>query len=281
MTTTLNIIRGLTTSAAAILILSTTAVAQQKMPETTKERIKGAADVKTEQEHGTVQYVQGNDVVVRMSTGEIDEFKVPDSRKFIIDGRELSVHELKPGTKLTATITTTTTPVTERTTTVGTGKVWWVAGNTVIVTLPNNENRSYTVNDDYKFVVDGKPEPVQALRKGMTISAQRIVEQPHVEIASNTVVTGQAPPPPAPKPVVAQAPPPAPAPAPRREVAQATPPPAPVPTPTPEPTQVAQAPPPPTELPTTGSRIPAAALFALFLMGAGMSIRTISRKRNS
>jgi hypothetical protein len=271
MTTTLNTVRSmLTASAAAILILST-ASAQQNMPQTTKERIKGASEMKTEQLHGTVEYVQGNDLVVRMSTGEIDEFAVPESRKFVIDGRELSVHELKPGTKLTATITTTTTPVTERTTTVGTGKVWWVAGNTVILTLPNNENRTYKVNDDYRFNVDGKQATVQDLRKGMTISAQRIVEQPHVEISSNTTVTGQAP-----KPVVAQA---QPAPAPRREVAQATPPPAPAPTP--EPTQVAQAAPPPTELPTTGSKIPMAALFALFLLGAGMSIRTISRKRNS
>ena len=281
MRSTLSIVRcGLTASAAAILILST-AAAQQNMPTTTKERIKGASQVTTEQLRGTVDYVEGNDLVVRMSDGEIREFKVPESRKFIIDGKEMTVHDLKPGTKLTATITTTTTPVTERTTTVGSGKVWWVAGKTVILTLPNNENRTYTVKDDYKFTVDGKPAGVSDLRKGMIISAQRIVEQPHVEIASDTTVTGQAPPPPAPKTVVAQAPP-APAPAPRREVAQATPPPTPAPAPAPQPVQVAQAAPPaPTELPTTGSQIPLAALLALFLMGTGLSIRTISRNRNS
>jgi hypothetical protein len=46
--------------------------------------------------------------------------------------------------------------VTERATTVGTGKVWYVAGNTVILTLPNNENRMYKVNDNYRFMVSGQ-----------------------------------------------------------------------------------------------------------------------------
>jgi hypothetical protein len=281
MITTLKIASsGLTACAAAILLLST-ASAQQNMPQTTKERIKGAGQVTTEQLRGTVDYVEGNDLVVKMADGEVREFHVPESRKFIIDGKELTVHDLKPGTKLTATVTTTTTPVTERTTTVGTGKVWWVAGKTVILTLPNNENRTYTVKDDYKFTINGNKEAtVSDLRKGMVVSAQRITEQPHVEIASDTSVVGQAPPPPAPKPVVAQAPPPAPAPAPV-QVAQATPPPAPAPAPAPAPVQVAQATPAPTELPTTGSQLPAAALFALFLMGAGLSVRRISRNRNS
>ena len=74
--------------------------------------------------------VDGNHLAVRMSTGGIRTFDVPDARRFVVDGRELTVGELKPGTKLTATLVTTTTPVTDRTTTVGTGKVWWVSGNT-------------------------------------------------------------------------------------------------------------------------------------------------------
>ena len=64
------------------------------------------------------------------------------------------MRDLKPGTKLTATVTTTTTPVTVRTTTVGSGRVWYVAGTTVILTLPNGENRQYKVARDYKFTVE-------------------------------------------------------------------------------------------------------------------------------
>ena len=54
-------------------------------------------------------------------------------------------------------MTTTGTPVTERTTTVGDRKVWYVAGPNVILTLPNDENRQYKVKNDYKFIVGGKP----------------------------------------------------------------------------------------------------------------------------
>ncbi len=184
----------LTGIAASSVMVLTTGWAQQKMPETTTERIKSTASVTTEQLHGTVAYVEGNDLVVRMAGGNIREFHVPDSRKFTIDGRDLTVHDLKPGTKLSATVTTTTIPVIDRTTTVGTGTVWWVAGKTVIITLPNGENRTYTVKDDYRFTVEGNTNAtVSDLRKGMKISAERIVEEPRTEIVSNTVVTGQAP----------------------------------------------------------------------------------------
>jgi hypothetical protein len=195
MTTTVNrhltVLTGIAIGSVVVLM---TGVAQQKLPETTKESIRSKASVTTEQLHGTVEYVEGNGLVVRMTDGSIREFDVPESRKFTIDGRDLTVHDLKRGTKLSATVTTTTTPVTDRTTTVGTGTVWWVAGKTVIITLPNGENRTYTVKDDYRFNVEGnKNATVSDLKKGMKISAERIVEEPRTEIASNTVVTGQAP----------------------------------------------------------------------------------------
>ena len=195
MTTTVNrLLTVLTRMAIGSVMVLMTGVAQQKMPETTKESVKGKASVTTEQLHGTVEYVEGNDLVVRMTDGSIREFHVPETRKFTIDGRDLTVHELKRGTKLSATVTTTTTPVTDRTTTVGMGTVWWVAGKTVLITLPNGENRTYTVKDDYRFNVEGnKNATVSDLKKGMKISAERIVEEPRTEIVSNTVVTGQAP----------------------------------------------------------------------------------------
>jgi len=267
-------IRFLTVSTAiiaAFAMVSTTAKAQQQMPQTTKEVIKGSAAIKTEQLRGTVEYVEGNTLLVRMTDGNFREFNVPESRKFLIDGRQLTVHDLKPGTKLTATVTTATTPVTERTTTVGTGKVWYVAGKTVILTLPNGENRQYTVADSYKFNVDGREATVFDLKKGMTVSAQKIVEEPRTEIASNTEVVGQAPPPPAPKAVVAQAPPP---PAPRQEVAQARPVPA---APAPAPVEVAQAAPAPARLPTTGSELPLLGVLGILFTVAGLGLRRISR----
>jgi len=194
MTARVNNILTVLTAIAACSTVVLTGIAQQQTPQTTKESIKGKASVTTEKLQGKVEYVEGNHLVVRMTTGEIREFKVPESRKFTIDGRDLTVHDLKPGTTLNATVITTTTPITDRTTTVGTGTVWWVAGKTVIITLPNGENRTYNVKDDYKFNVEGNPNAtVSDLKKGMKISAEKIVEEPRTEIASDTVVTGQAP----------------------------------------------------------------------------------------
>ena len=194
-TTTRKLLTVLTGIVAGATVLLVSGVSQEKTLKTTKESIVGKASVTTEQLHGTVEYVEGNRLVVRMKDGDIRVFDVPESRKFTIDGRELTVHDLKPGTTLNATVITTTTPITDRTTTVGTGTVWWVSGQTVIVTLPNGENRTYKVKDDYKFNIEGnKTANVSDLKKGMKISAEKIVEEPRTEMASSTIVTGQAPP---------------------------------------------------------------------------------------
>lgn len=240
----------------------------QEMPKTTKEKIAGAGTATTKTLKGTVVTVDGNHLAVRMSTGELRTFDVPDSRTFNIDGNQLKVGDLKPGTSLTATVTTTTTPVTERTTTVGTGKVWYVAGNTVILTLPNNENRMYKVKEDYKFNVNGQKASVHDLRKGMVVSAEKITEEPKTEIATNTEVTGHAPA--APAPVVAETPAPAPRPKPAPAPVAA---PAPAPAPAPEP--VAAAPPP--KLPKTGSPLPLAGLAGLLFTGSSLLLRKMRR----
>jgi len=258
----------------ALTILPLLAQAQQ-MPQTTKQQVKGTATITTEQLSGTVVQVEGNTLAVRMSTGDLREFNVPESRRFVVDGKELTVHDLKPGTKLTATVTTTTTPVTERTTTIGSGKVWYVAGTTVILTLPNGENRMYKVQDSYRFAVEGRKASVFDLKKGMVISAEKIVEEPRTEIASNTVVTGQAPPPPPlpPKTEVAQTPPPA-----RPKV---TPPPepaaAPVPVAKPAPVVEQVEEKPPAKLPKTGSPLPLVGLLGLVLTGSSLGLRKLRR----
>jgi len=179
----------------ALLSLAVLAIGQSQaqMPQTTRDRLEGAALVKTEQLKGTVVQVEGNHLAVRKSNGEIQTFDVPPTRKFLVDGREVPVGELKPGTTLTANILTKTTSVKDRRTTLGSGKVWMVSHNSVIVTLPNGENRMYTVNDSYRFIVDGQPASVHDLRQGMTITAKKIVEEPRTEITSDVTVTGEAP----------------------------------------------------------------------------------------
>jgi hypothetical protein len=185
-------LKALTTAVLAVILLSPDLEAQA-MPQTKKEQIRGAAKVIVEQLKGTVVHVEGNTLVVRMDKGDLRHFVVPDSRRFLIDGRELRVEELKPGTSLQATVTTTTTPITQRTTTIGTGTVFYVSGKNVIVTLPDGENKMYKVEDSYRFIIGGGKATVAELKKGMTISAEKIVEEPATELETTTVVTGHAP----------------------------------------------------------------------------------------
>jgi hypothetical protein len=180
------------TSLLLVAIVSGLTLAQQ----TTAERVRGSATVSTSQVKGEVVQVEGNDLLVKLSTGDMKTFHVPETRKFLIDGKELSVHDLQPGTTLTATVKTTTTPVTVRTKSRLSGRVWFVAPPTVILTLPDGQNKQYVVKDkdNVRFTIGGRPGTVFDLRKGMTVSAEKIVEEPDVEITADTTVVGQAPP---------------------------------------------------------------------------------------
>ena len=187
--------RVLTVASATISLFTVLSLqaAAQEMPRATKETIKGTARITTEKVSGTVLQAEGNTLAVRLSTGEVKEFVVPPDRKFMVDGKQLTANQLEPGTELQATVTTTITPVTERTTTIGTGTVWFVAGNNVMITLPNGENRHYTVDESYRFTVGGEKASVHDLRKGMTISAEKIVEVPTTQLTRNAVVIGHVP----------------------------------------------------------------------------------------
>ena len=190
----LKTLRSALTGCSALMIattLTTGLVAAQ--PTTTKSTAKTGATTETKTMEGTVLAVDGNNLIVRMSNGEIRHIVASDSQRALIEGREVAAKDLRVGTKLKATITTTTTSLVDRTVTVGSGKVWYVAGNNVILTLPNGENRQYKVPDDYEFTVEGKPATVFELRKGMRVSAVKIVEAPRTEVAANTVVTGEPP----------------------------------------------------------------------------------------
>lgn len=252
--------RSILTGFCMTLALAVTAAAQTS----TTQRIRGQATTTTRQESGTVTYVEGNTLVVKMSTGEIRTLTVPDSRTAIVDGKEITVRDLKVGTKLTATINTTTTPVTDRTVSNLTGTVWHVSGPNVILTLPDGTNKMYKARPEMKFDVGGQKATVFELRKGMRITAEKIVEEPRTEVAANTQVTGTAP-----KPVVASAPPAEPAPVAQVAVAR----PAPTPEPAPEPAREPEAAALPAKLPKSGSQLPLAGLLGIVFTGAGLAMR--------
>ena len=78
----------------------------------------------TEQITGEVALVEGNRLIVKLAPqGYFRYFDIPPGRQFIIDGQPKLISDLRPGTVLTATATTTTQPVTVRTTSVINGTV--------------------------------------------------------------------------------------------------------------------------------------------------------------
>lgn len=183
---------GLCATLILVLFMVVAATAQSKMTTSTP----GTPTVKTLNLSGTVVGVEGNQLLVKMDGGSYRLFTPPPDRKFIIDGKEVGLSDLKPGTKLSATLTETTTPITDRTVETLEGTVWFAKGQTVILTLPSGENHQYNVqkDDPVKFYDHNKKEmTVFDLRKGMVISALKLTEAPRVELAQNTVVTGTAP----------------------------------------------------------------------------------------
>ncbi len=82
--------------------------------------------------------VTGNELDVRLPEGT-RELTVPDDFRFTVNGQQLSVHQLKPGMKGTATITTRTTVTPVTVTEVKNGQVVVRSGSGVIV--PNGRRR--------------------------------------------------------------------------------------------------------------------------------------------
>ncbi len=161
----------------------------------------GAATKEVKVERGEVVLVEGNDLVVKMDDGTIRHIaNVPESAKVTVDGRQLGIHDLKPGMKLQRTITTTTTPQTVTTVQNVTGKVWHVTPPlTVILTLEDGTNQSFKIPKGQKFNINGEMVDAFGLKKGMIVTATKIVEVPETVVSQQRKVTGTMPtPPPAP-----------------------------------------------------------------------------------
>jgi hypothetical protein len=145
---------------------------------------------------GEVYAVDGNDLIVKMQDGTFRHFPdVPESARATVDGKQLGIHDLKPGMMLQRTITTTTTPMTVTTIQTVTGKVWHInPPSFVILTLENNTNQEFKIPKDQKFNVDGQMVDAFALKKGMKVTATKIVEVPTVVSSVQKSVTGTMPP---------------------------------------------------------------------------------------
>src|SRR6516162_417431 len=135
-------------TALAFLCAMTVRIAAQDItqPSTTKTTGPTTHVVhKTHVQNAEVIHVSGHEIVVELETGKFELLNLPSDFKFDVDGKHLTVHELKPGTKLSQEIHTVSTP--QEVTTVRTvnGKVWHVSPTYVILSFPGGENKGYKV----------------------------------------------------------------------------------------------------------------------------------------
>ena len=176
---------------AAALSLAVGAAAQATQ---TKETVPaGPAKVQTVQVKGELVATGSNWLIAKDATGYYKVYHVAAGRKAIVDGVSKTLDQLKVGTMLTSTATTTETPLVNRTTTITKGTVFWASPKSVIVTLENNENKQYEVPDGFLFDVEGKKLSAMELRPGMKLTGTKIVEEPVTMITKDVVVTGTAP----------------------------------------------------------------------------------------
>ena len=243
---------------AAGIVFLVFAVAMLAQDTTKTQTTTGAGSKNVQVDRGEVVYVSGNELVVKMESGEIRHFpNIPESARATVDGKELSIHELKPGMKLQRTIVTTSTPRTVTTVRTIQGKVWQVsAPNSVILTLPDNTNKQYRIPKNQKFMIDGQELTAFDLRKGMNVSATVLTAVPETVIAEQRRTTGSAPPPPPTPPV-------------QGALLIETP------APAPAPTQVAAAEPAPAQLPKTASALPLIGLVGLLCSGLSLGMRML------
>ena len=176
-----------------LLATMTALSAQQQQPSTTSV---------TENKKFEILAVDGNHVVVKNEAGQNQELTVPDSYRLTVDGRQVSVAELKPGMKGTATVTTKTkiSPVTV--TDIKTGTVVSATQHSMYVRTPEGVKRfTQSQLDDrgVQMLKDGRIIQIRDVKKGDEITATIISSAPPVvltetEVQAALAQTGASPP---------------------------------------------------------------------------------------
>jgi LPXTG-motif cell wall-anchored protein len=238
------------------------AAAQDTSKTTTSQS--GQATQQVQVQSGEIISVSGNELIIKMSDGQIKHVTAAPGATAMVDGKEIGIKDARPGMKLTRTITTTSTPMTISTVRTIKGKVFYVnPPNTVILMLGDGKTHQYKVPPNQVFDIAGDKKDVFHLRKGMLVLATVITETPQVNVSQTKNVSGELPPPPPTLP-----------PAPEmqnvllveEEVTEL-----PAPPPTPAPAETAQT------LPQTGSQLPLIGLLGLIALGFSLGMKVIRR----
>jgi hypothetical protein len=191
---------GIVVAAAFVGVTATASQAQETSTSTQTKKFEIVA-------------VDGNKLVVNLPEGT-KELTVPDDFRFTVNGQPLSVQELKPGMKGTATITTQTTVTPVTVTEVKNGTVYDKTGGSIIVHTPEGFKMFSQGDIDkrgVKIVKNGKPVDLADLNKGDKLSATIVTSKPPrvmtkqevqasvptAEAAPPVATTGSSAPPPA------------------------------------------------------------------------------------
>lgn len=149
----------------------------------------------THVQNAEVIHVSGHEIVVELENGKFELLNLGEKQTFQVDGKDLSVHELTPGTKLSQDIHTITTPQEVKTLRTLNGRVLHrTAPGYLLLSLPEGGTREFTVPPNTVFHINGEDKTIFELRKGMNISATVLTLEPLQTVTMHTVVTGQAPP---------------------------------------------------------------------------------------
>jgi|GEM_PF-1882222 len=140
--------------------------------------------------------VDGNRLVVRDERGT-NELTVPPDFRFTVNGKKMSVSELKPGMKGTATVTTKTTVTPVFVTQVKDGVVLKAGPSTVEIRDDQGVRRRFTQDQldqrGMQIIKDGTVIRVGQLREGDTFTAVLVTKAEPVVLTEKDVQATTAP----------------------------------------------------------------------------------------
>jgi len=127
----------------------------------------------TENKQFEIISVEGNTLVVKGPEGT-RELTVPEDFLFTVNGKPMSVHDLKPGMKGTAKVTTTTTVKPVYVTEIRNGEVVQGGGGSILIRGPKgfqNVTQGDVDKRNIKIYKDGKPVQISELHTGDRLTA--------------------------------------------------------------------------------------------------------------
>ena len=237
------------------------AVGVSAQVQTTETTTTGHQTHQVSVERAEVLHVSGNDLVVKMEDGTIRHIaNVPESARVDVDGQELGIHDYEARYEAAAYHHDNDDSEDNHNDADGHRKNLDVQPpNSVILTLEDGKNQQFKIPAGQRFNVNGQDLDAWHLRKGMTVSATRVVEEPATSVAEKRVLTGSMPPPAAPaadQPILIAVLVPVATPAAAQETAQEAP---------------------PQQLPKTGGELPLLALLGCLSLAGSAGTRLLRK----